>query len=187
MLALPGMKNRWKLLHSELIYDAGVVRLLKDAYEHAGTPTHDFYLLDAPTWVNVAAVTAARQVVLVRQYRHGIREMTLEVPGGVMDPKDSNPAAAAARELLEETGYGSDPLVPLGAVTCNPAILGNRTYTFFAPNARRVAAPTPDAHEDLEMELCPLEEIPRLLRDGAIHHALSVSALALLLFRQAPT
>ncbi|MGQ0613203.1 MAG: NUDIX hydrolase [Planctomycetaceae bacterium] len=181
------MKNRWKLLRSELVYDAGVVRLLREAYEHAGAPIHDFYLLDAPVWVNVVALTAARQVVLVRQYRHGIKEVTLEVPGGVMDPSDSDPGAAAARELLEETGYGSEPLVPLGAITCNPAILANRTYSFFAPNARRVAEPCPDAHEDIEMELCPLEAIPRLLREGAIHHALSVSALALLLLREAPT
>jgi len=181
------MKERWKLLRSEEVYDAGVVRLRRDAYEHAGAPTHDFYVLDAPPWVNVAAVTPDRRVVLVRQYRHGIREVTLEVPGGVMDPQDRDPAAAAERELLEETGYRGRALVRLGEVTCNPAILANRTHAFLVEDARRVASPKPDAHEDLEIELCPLEDIPRLLAAGAIHHALSVSALALLLLRERGT
>lgn len=140
-------------------------------------------MLESRPWINVVAVTPEREILLVRQYRHGIEEETLEIPGGLVDEADADPAAAAARELLEETGYRGEAIHLLGAVSCNPAILTNRTYAYFVPDARRVAEPRPDEHEDLLVELRPVETVAELLRSGQIHHALSVSALALYLLQ----
>jgi len=175
------MKDHWNPLASELVHDAGIFRLRRDEYEHKGQPTHAFYVLEIAPWINVVPITSDGHLVLVRQYRHGIREVTLEVPGGVMDAADGTPAVAAARELLEETGYRGDPLELLGEVSSNPAILTNRTYCYVARNLERVAELNLDPHEDIVVETRPVAEIPDLIRSGEIHHSLSVTALSLYL------
>ena len=97
---------------------------------------HAFDIVDAPSWVNVVAVTPRNRVLLIRQYRAGTREVTTEVPGGTVDPGES-PLDAAKRELLEETGYTSDEWSEIGKVEPNPAFQTNLTYTFLARGARR--------------------------------------------------
>jgi len=120
----------------------------------------------------------------VRQYRHGIEESTLEVPGGLVDRRDSDPAAAAVRELMEETGHAGAAPELLGAVSSNPAILTNRTYCFLVRDARRVRAPDPDPHEDVTVEIAPKERVREMVLRGEIHHSLSVCALLLFFQRE---
>lgn len=141
---------------------------------------HDFFVLEAVDWVNVVPVTPDGQVVLIRQYRHGVEDFTLEVPGGMVDPGDASPAAAARREMREETGFEADELLPLGWTHPNPAIQGNRCFSFLAQGARRVAATQFDTTEETEVVLVPLAEIPGLIARGVISHALVVVAF----FRQ---
>lgn len=178
------MRDRWKRLRSELIYDAGILRLRRDEYEHRGRLTHPFFVLESRPWINVVALTQGGEILLVRQFRHGIEEVTVEVPGGVVDEEDESPAAAATRELLEETGHrGSKPAL-LASVSCNPAILCNRTYSFVIREARKVADLDLDENEDLEVFAAPVAAIPEMLKSGEIHHALSVSALSLFLLSE---
>jgi 8-oxo-dGTP pyrophosphatase MutT (NUDIX family) len=101
--------------------------------------------------------------------------MTLEIPGGLMEPSDS-PEEAARRELREETGYREETLIPLGAIHPNPAIQNNLCYTFLAENVFPAGQLVQDEREDIEVVLQPLSEIPRLIRDGAISHALVIAA-----------
>ncbi len=136
---------------------------------------HDVYVLEAPNWVNVIPVTLAREVVLVRQWRHGIRGVTLEIPGGVIEAGDT-PEEAARRELLEETGYRAESWINLGYTLPNPAIQNNRCYTFVAVNAVRHTEPMPDAMEDIEVVLHPVADVPALMERGEIAHALIVAA-----------
>ena len=137
----------------------------------------EFYVLAAGDWVNVVAVTEDDRLVLVEQYRHGVERTTLEIPGGMVDPEDATPEAAARRELLEETGFASDDWRLIGTVDPNPAIQSNRCYTFLAAGARQVAAPTPDGLEELRLVLEPASQVAGLLRSGRIEHALVVAAL----------
>jgi len=146
---------------------------------------HDFYVLESGSWVNVIPLTPAQEVVLIRQYRHGTREVTLEIPGGIVEPGDS-PLDAARRELREETGYEAAEMVDLGFVHPNPAFLDNRCYTFIAKDARYSGAQTLDEKEDIEVLLKPLAEIPRLIREGAITHSLVVVAFYRLFIDHAP-
>jgi 8-oxo-dGTP pyrophosphatase MutT (NUDIX family) len=95
----------------------------------------------------------------------------------MIDPEDLDPAAAAAREMREETGYEAERLVPLGVVHPNPAIQGNRCHTFLAENAFRVGDLRPDETEDIRVVLHPVREVPGLLREGRITHALVVAGL----------
>ncbi|MEX2396697.1 MAG: NUDIX hydrolase, partial [Balneolales bacterium] len=90
----------------------------------------DFFVIEAPDWINVVAMTSDDHVVLVEQYRHGTEEATLEIPGGVIDETDDSPLQAAKRELSEETGFTSPKWTPLGSVSANPAIMNNRCHLF---------------------------------------------------------
>ncbi len=124
-------------------------------------------------------MTDEGRVVLVRQFRFGVDDFTLEIPGGMCDPGES-PAETAARELREETGYVAGRLEPLGWVHPNPAIQSNRCHTFLARPAARVGEPQPDPHEAFEIVEEPLDAIDRLILDGRITHALVVGAFQLL-------
>ncbi|MDH4207517.1 MAG: NUDIX hydrolase, partial [Anaerolineae bacterium] len=126
-------------------------------------------------WVNVIPLTPDKQVVMVRQYRHGSREVTLEIPGGLASPDDS-PEDAARRELLEETGYEAEQLVFLGSACPQPAILDNRSITYVAKDVRLVRDPHLDETEDIELVLVPLSEIAELISSGQINNAMVVVA-----------
>ena len=136
---------------------------------------HDVVVLTAPDWVNVVAITPEEQVVLIEQYRHGVEEVLLEVPGGVVEQGES-PAEAGARELLEETGYAGDEAILIGAVRPNPAFLSNTCSTVVVRNARLVAAPHLDSGEDIAVQTSPIAEIPGMIRSGRITHALVITA-----------
>jgi len=142
----------------------------------------EFIVLESPEWVNVVALTPQDEVVLVRQWRHGIGEVALEIPGGLVDPGES-PARAAVRELAEETGYHASHWEPLAWVHPNPALFTNRCHTFLARGAVRRGAPHPDPHEEIEVLTLPLEEVPALIRRGGITHSLVLSAFCHLWLR----
>ena len=168
--------SSWTLLGSRRGSDHRVFRVREDRYriEPEGAE-REFVVLEGPDWINVIPVTDEEQVVLIRQFRHGVREVTLEIPGGMANPGEA-PADAAAREMLEETGYRARRIVQLGYVWPNPAIQDNSCYFFLAEGARRVAEPTPDPGERIEVVLRPLAEIPAMIRAGEIRHALVVAA-----------
>jgi len=157
--------------------------------QHRGTsPAHPdrpgtFVYLDSPDWVNVIALTPQRQVVLIEQCRHGIQEVTVEIPGGMVDAGES-PLHAGLRELREETGYEGPDARIIGRVSPNPAILDNRCHTILVREAVVAAAQRLDGHEEIGVRLVPLREIPQLIGDGVIHHALVVAAFHFLCLAQ---
>ncbi len=136
---------------------------------------HDFHIIESGEWVNIIPLTPDDQVVMVRQYRHGSGTVTLEIPGGLVDSGDS-PEEAAARELLEETGYEAERWAKIGVANPNPAIFNNHCYTFLAQKIQKVSDLIPDQTEDIEVVLVPLVDIPELIRTGKIDHAIVISA-----------
>ncbi len=116
------MVKKWDLIKSEKLNSYRIFSTRRDIGISPVTgKEYDFYIIEAPTWVNVVAVTADNHIVLIEQYRHGIKSVTYEIPGGMVDPGESS-LDAAKRELIEETGYSSEDWLPLGEVHPNPAI-----------------------------------------------------------------
>jgi 8-oxo-dGTP pyrophosphatase MutT (NUDIX family) len=173
----------WKLVASSSTLETRIFTLKQHVSRSPTTEREaTFQVLDAPDWVNVIALTPDGNVLLIRQFRHGTGEVTVEIPGGTVDPGES-PLGAARRELQEETGFEAGRWEPLGVVEPNPAFLTNRTHTFLAHDARRTGPQRPDDNEEIEVEMFPLERVPELLRDGTIRHALVMCAFAHLALR----
>jgi ADP-ribose pyrophosphatase len=167
----------WDVLETEAAYECRLFQVLKQMTRSPRTrKVHDFYVLKLRDWVNIVPVTPAGEIVLVRQYRHGVADVTLEVPAGIIDATDPEPMVAARREMREETGYDSELIEPLGVAHPNPALQDNRCHTFLARDVVRRFELQHDGTEFTEPVLVPRERIPDLIREGAISHALAIVA-----------
>jgi 8-oxo-dGTP pyrophosphatase MutT (NUDIX family) len=185
VFAANGLRS-WRRHAQEIVYKTRVFDVLKQRMSIEDRPPSDFFTLQAPDWINVIATTTEGEVVLVNQYRHGIEEASLEIPGGVIDAEDADPLTAAKRELLEETGFHTKAgnWHNLGHISSNPALFNNYCHVFYAEACTRAGAQQLDMHEDIEVRLLSAQDFSKAVREGQIHHALAVAAVArLLLFR----
>jgi ADP-ribose diphosphatase len=167
----------WEEVARELLQDCRVFTVSRSTARspRTGEP-HPFYRIDSSDWVNIVAVTAQDELVMVRQYRHGEGRVTLEIPGGLVDAGESADVAAA-RELLEETGYRATSVERLGVVNPNPALFGNRTETYLARGVEKIAEIQNGHTEETTVELVPLADLHETLRAGKITSALVIAAL----------
>lgn len=137
-----------------------------------------FFTLDCGAWVNIIAIADTNQVLMVQQYRHGIEDLTLEIPGGCVDTLDCDYQAAAIRELREETGCVAERWSLLGKNHPNPALQNNLCYTYLAEGVRRLEPPRFDdtGTERILNRSVPLHEINYCIRTGIITHSLVITA-----------
>jgi 8-oxo-dGTP pyrophosphatase MutT (NUDIX family) len=142
-----------------------------------GAVLEPFYLLDFPDWAQIVAITPDDRIVLVRQYRHGIGRVTLELPGGIVDPGET-PLEAAARELTEETGYVAETLRLVCSLSPNTSSHTNRCHTVLALGARLAHATAHEPGEEIAVETMPLAELWAAVPQGALPQAMHTAALA---------
>jgi ADP-ribose pyrophosphatase len=136
----------------------------------------DYTVIATSDWVNVVAVDPAGSIVLVRQFRYGVDEFSLEVPGGIIEPGE-DPLAAGLRELEEETGYAGGRARLLGSVQPNPAIQNNRCHFVLVEGATPTGTVAWDSDEEIERSTAPVEEVLAWARSGRITHSLTICAL----------
>jgi 8-oxo-dGTP pyrophosphatase MutT (NUDIX family) len=169
------MIKEWEILDSRTDRDYKIFKIKSvQAISPRTSKTNEFYTIETKDWVNIIPLTENREVVMIRQYRHGSNEISLEIPGGLVDEK--NPEEAAIRELQEETGYKGEYVEYLGAVNPNPAIFNNLCHTYLVEKAKKTSPKNLDPDEDIEVVLVPLSEIPSLIDRGMINHALVIVA-----------
>jgi ADP-ribose pyrophosphatase len=172
------MIKPWPTIRTKPLGDFRIFKLRSDVKISPRTGLeHDFFILESVNWVNVVALTPDRQLVMVEQYRHGSNSVELEVPGGIMDPEETDPVATAVRELREETGYEGENARLLGRVHANPAILNNYCYTVLIENCVLKHDLEMDSGEDLLTRLIPSADVPALVAQEKIRHSLVVVAL----------
>ena len=172
------MLKPWQKTGSEPVGDFRIFKIRSDRLLSPRTGReHDFFVIDCVDWVNVIAVTPDQQLVMVEQYRHGSQTVELEIPGGMMDPRDASPEAAGERELREETGYAGQNARRIGTVFPNPAIMSNTCYTVLVENCHLTGSLHFDPAEDVATRLVALDQVPGLVAAGKIRHSLVVAAL----------
>lgn len=167
-----------KLLHQTKIFELYSRRLLFPD----GTTEADFYLLKCKGWTSVVALNKSGDLVLVRQFRHGIQQFCLEAAGGLIDDGEDF-QEAAKREFEEETGYVAEQFLPLGILHPNPAMFDNSCYFFLALGVEQTKEQKLEATEDITVEVIPLQEIREMILRGELNHSLLYSALLLALVK----
>ncbi len=170
----------WKEISRETVFQTPIFDLVRIHRESMNGKQGSFYLIQSPDWVNVVSILKNKEGVdcflMVRQYRQGGQCLTLEFPGGLIDPGET-PLEAARRELREETGYEADHLEFLGKINPNPAIMSNWCSTFLAQGLHKTSVQDLDEHEIVDYELIPVEELERDMGTGIHIHAIMVVAL----------
>lgn len=167
----------WTRKSSKTVADCRVFKVREDSCgRESDNLQGSFFVIESPNWVNIIALTKTNEVLMIEQFRHGIEETILEVPGGMVDDGDADFEFAARRELVEETGFTSDEWIFLGKSRPNPAIQNNWIYHFAALNCEKTAETSFDEHESVFSKLIPLTEIKSLISDGKITHSLVVAA-----------
>jgi ADP-ribose pyrophosphatase len=177
MSLMPSEPSRWQKLLETTQAKTRVFDLLSARFRHPRREVEkDFVVVRPPDWVNVVAVTPDDHIVLVRQFRFGVNDFSLEIPGGVMEPGE-DPISTGLRELREETGFTGQPASLLGSVHPNPAIQSTRCHFVLDAAAGRAHALAWDADEEIEICTRPVEDVLARARDGGITHSLVLAAL----------
>ncbi|MEM9695494.1 MAG: NUDIX hydrolase [Myxococcota bacterium] len=171
------MVEAWEVDPPTTLADTRVFTLRERAARSRTNPEKSgrFVYLDSSDWVNVLALTSAEEVVLIEQYRHGIEQVTLEIPGGMVDPGEE-PLTAGVRELEEETGFRGHRARVVGRVSPNPAIQNNWCHTVLVEDVAVHGPQALEGSEEIGVRLVPLAAIDDLVRQGIIHHSLVVVA-----------
>ncbi len=175
---MAGMAKKWETLKSERVFSAPFFSLKRETCRlRSGRIMPSYYVMDFSHWVQVIPLTAEKKVLMLRQYRHSLKEWFWEFPGGAVDPKDRGPLEACQRELLEETGFQSEKWRKILSLRPNPAIQSNALHVYIAFGCRQKQLPSPEPFEDMECRQLPLAEWEDLIKRGEITHALMSASL----------
>ncbi|RYY60119.1 MAG: NUDIX hydrolase [Chitinophagaceae bacterium] len=168
----------WKILSSEYLFHDLWFKVRKDKCITPGGKIVDpYYVYEFPQWVAAVALTEDNQVIMEVQYRHGLGETGIEIPGGCVDDTDVDYEAAIRRELQEETGYTFDSVELLGTTSANPSTNSNLMHMFLARGGKKTTHQQLDANEEIEVKLVSIGELKELLRSNKIAQSMHVTCI----------
>jgi len=169
---------KWQILSSEYLFNDLWFKVRKDVCKTPrGKIVEPYYVYEFPDWVTAVPLSDDGRIIMVRQYRHGLGETCIEIPGGCVDDTDTNLETAIKRELLEETGYSFSSYKYLGKISANPSTNNNLMHMFLAMGGKKVADQALDANEEIEVELFTIEEVKQLIKENKIIQSMHVTCI----------
>ena len=175
--------KRWHVTASRyLLRDKWLTVRADDCVTETGAKVAPYYVLEYPDWAHVAAFDSDERLLVVRQYRHALGRVCIELPGGIIEGGET-PLEAAQREMVEETGYAAECWESLGAFSPNPATHTNTLHGFLARAVTPSAAHAPDATEDVTHEFLTIPTLLHMIEIGEFAQAMQVATLLLALRR----
>ena len=169
---------KWKILSSEYLFNDLWFKVRKDICEtQEGKIINPYYVYEFPEWATAFALTEDNKVIMVRQYRHPVHEVIIELPGGCVDDTDKDLQTAIARELLEETGYTFTSYESLGEISPNPSTNTNWMHMFLARGGKKVSEQKLDHNEEIIVELYSIDELKKMVRENKIIQAMHVTCI----------
>lgn len=169
---------KWKTLSSEYLYRENWFTVRKEKCEKPdGKIVDPYYVFEFPEWATALPLTHDGKVVMVRQYRHALGEICIELPGGCIDDTDDSPEAGIRRELLEETGFDFEQVHNLGVISANPSTNNNLMHMFIATGGRKIAEQVLDHNEEIEVFEVTIEELEQLVEERKILQSMHLSTI----------
>jgi len=166
----------WRVISSELVFDNRWARVRRDSCDLGnGVTIPDYFYWQGGDFVQVFALTTSGEVLLTRQYKHGVKEIVIELPAGLIDLTDESPLAAAKRELSEETGYSGGRWTPLGILNVSSAKATTRAFSFLALEVMLVSQQQLDSTEQIECLRVSQDSFMKMIVSGTIHDSSSLA------------
>lgn len=169
--------KKWEVISSEYVCRRPWLTARKDCLRLPdGRINPEFYVLEYPDWVNVIAIDRQGRHIMVRQYRHGLGQMSTELCAGVMEEGET-PEQAARRELAEETGYTGGRWSLQCVISGNPSCTNNLTYCFLAEDVELTESQHLDPTESLSVMLMSADELLELMKADEMKQSLMLAPL----------
>lgn len=175
-----GRHRPWEIVSSKEIYSAPpwIELSLQTVRLPDGRLVNDYHSVTMPDYAVIYAETTAGKVIVEKQYKHGVRQVTLSLPAGLIEPGE-DPLKAAHRELREETGYEGAEWQSMGSFVPNSNYGCGRAHLFQVRGAKRVTDPNSGDLEDIELLLMTPRELLSALESGEVAATSMALAIAL--------
>lgn len=168
-----------KKINSEKIYDGNLLHVRRDKVMLPdGNESYREWIIH-PGASAVVPVLPNGDIILVKQYRYPISQVTLEIPAGKLDSPDEDPFECAVRELQEETGYTAKKYTKLAKIATTVGFSNEYIHIYAAQNLTAGEQHTDD-DEFINVVRISMEEALEMIKDGRIYDAKSVSGILLL-------
>lgn len=168
----------WKILSSEYLFNDTWLKARKDRCQRPdGKIVDPYYVMEYPEWVAAFALTEDGDVILIKQYRHALGEVCIELPGGCVDAADKQFEDAIRREFLEETGYAFETADYLGRTSANPSTNANTLHMFLLTGGKKVQEQNLDANEEIRICIVSFAEFKQMLLDNLFMQSMHVTTI----------